>query len=95
MRRDVLRCAAALASGSVAALALGKATAQTHGIELAAPAEVEREPGANAESAAAQAAPGASAADEVKTLDPYRENPAGQYLTSNQGVRISHTDDSL
>ncbi len=28
-------------------------------------------------------------------LDRNREDPAGQYLTSNQGLRISHTDDSL
>jgi catalase len=28
-------------------------------------------------------------------LDRNREDPAGQYLTTNQGLRISHTDDSL
>ncbi len=30
-----------------------------------------------------------------QNLDPDRENPEGQYLTTNQGVRINHTDDSL
>jgi catalase len=28
-------------------------------------------------------------------LDPMRENSDGQYLTTNQGVRVNHTDDSL
>jgi catalase len=28
-------------------------------------------------------------------LDAYRTDPQGQYLTTNQGVRVSHTDDSL
>ncbi len=28
-------------------------------------------------------------------LDAFRENPDGQYLTTNQGLRINHTDDSL
>jgi len=30
-----------------------------------------------------------------KDLEPFREDSEGQYLTTNQGVRISHTDDSL
>ncbi len=28
-------------------------------------------------------------------MEPFRERAAGEYLTSNQGLRISHTDDSL
>jgi catalase len=30
-----------------------------------------------------------------KSLEPFREDSAGQHLTTNQGVRVSHTDDSL
>lgn len=30
-----------------------------------------------------------------QNLEPDREHPEGQYLTTNQGVRINHTDDSL
>jgi len=30
-----------------------------------------------------------------KSLEPFREDFAGQRLTTNQGVRVSHTDDSL
>ena len=28
-------------------------------------------------------------------LDPYREDSKGEFLTTNQGVRVNHTDDSL
>jgi catalase len=30
-----------------------------------------------------------------RSMDPYREHPEGQYLTTNQGGRVNHTDDSL
>lgn len=30
-----------------------------------------------------------------RSLDPYREDPHGQYLTTDQGLRIANTDDSL
>jgi catalase len=30
-----------------------------------------------------------------KDLEAFREQPQGEYLTTNQGVRVSHTDDSL
>jgi catalase len=30
-----------------------------------------------------------------KDLEPFREDSEGQFLTTNQGVRVSHTDDSL
>ena len=28
-------------------------------------------------------------------LEAFREYPDGQYLTTNQGLRLNHTDDSL
>ena len=28
-------------------------------------------------------------------LDEFRQNPEREFLTTNQGVRVSHTDDSL
>src|SRR5206468_5606871 len=40
-------------------------------------------------------APAAPSNEELDKLDPYRDDPTGQLLTSNQGLRISHTDDSL
>jgi catalase len=30
-----------------------------------------------------------------KELEQFREDSSGQFLTTNQGVRVSHTDDSL
>jgi catalase len=33
--------------------------------------------------------------DKTNALDPHRENGAEEYLTTNQGLRINHTDDSL
>jgi catalase len=40
--------------------------------------------------------PGDQAGNEKTTaLDPHRENSAEEYLTTNQGLRINHTDDSL
>src|SRR5215510_7400667 len=33
--------------------------------------------------------------DKLDTLEPFREHPEGQTLTTDQGVRVSHTDDSL
>ena len=30
-----------------------------------------------------------------KSLEPYRDDPQGQYLTTDQGLRIANTDDSL
>jgi catalase len=33
--------------------------------------------------------------DKTTALDPHRENGAEEYLTTNQGLRINHTDDSL
>ena len=30
-----------------------------------------------------------------RALEPFREDPQGQYLTTNQGLRVNHTDDSL
>ena len=32
---------------------------------------------------------------KAKDLQEFHEDPQEQYLTSNQGVRINHTDDSL
>jgi len=58
-------------------------------------ASSERAVEANAETLAAQAAPGVPTTEEAKKLDPFRENSDGQYLTTDQGLRVSHTDDSL
>jgi catalase len=33
--------------------------------------------------------------DKVRALDEHRENGADEYLTTNQGLRVNHTDDSL
>lgn len=33
--------------------------------------------------------------DKTRALDAHAENGEGEYLTTNQGVRINHTDDSL
>jgi catalase len=35
------------------------------------------------------------ATDKVRALDEHREQGADEYLTTNQGVRVNHTDDSL
>jgi catalase len=39
--------------------------------------------------------PEANENSKDEQLEPFREEPDGTYLTTNQGVRINHTDDSL
>jgi len=92
LRRDVLKGAAAFASGTVAAIGLSHpaAAAQPPSRDAAEPVMQPE-----AEVLAAQPAAGGSATAEDKQLDPYRENPTGQYLTTNQGLRVSSTNDSL
>ena len=98
LRRDMLKGAAALASGTLAALTLGNASDAARPVELGA-ASAAASPGdqpldAGAASPLGQASNG-PVTDESKKLDEFRENPDGQYLTTDQGLRISHTDDSL
>ncbi len=99
LRRDVLKGAAALASGTVAALTLGKGPAAAHPLDLPTSSPTDRPTDlasvGTVESAVDRAAPDVPASDESKKLDPYRENPDGEYLTTDQGLRVSHTDDSL
>jgi len=117
LRRDVLKAAAALASGTVAAFALGKGpvvgdvpsvvaaplppSIPSEGPVQSTAAGSSSNPIASSESdLAVTAAPLEQAAaapptDASAKLDPYRENPQGEYLTTNQGLRVSHTDDTL
>jgi len=95
LRRDVLKGAAALARGTVAALTLGKGPAAEHPLDLPTDSPTDLASVGNVESALDRAAPDVPASDESKKLDPYRENPDGEYLTTDQGLRVSHTDDSL
>jgi catalase len=95
LRRDVLKGAAALASGTLAAVRLGSGPAAARPADLVAAAPNVQPLAAAADAPLAQAAPNAPATDETAKLDPYRENSDGQYLTTEQGLRISSTDDSL